>query len=109
MDTANQCDLRCPYKAYLAAMHRQQMRKTTGLRTIMTVSVRTGLHGVGQMFRALNCRQSQLAPSDWTPDPECQARVRAALSKGVLDTRLLDEYSRGILEPYLKPDPPEEV
>jgi hypothetical protein len=98
MAKVNECDLKCPVKAMLAAEYRQETEDAGPLRKLSSAAA-LGIVGVGQVARAISCRRRDVMP--WQPHGQCEKEVRDTLSERPLNEEQLTEYELRILAPYL--------
>lgn len=100
MPEANNCDLLCPRKAFLAAEYRQETQDTNPLAKLVSATT-LGIHGVAQAIRTSHCPQRTAASEGWQPSSTCIAAVREAHAEHPLDTATLTPYEDITLRPYL--------
>lgn len=105
MAEANQCDLNCPRKAFLAAEYRENSANVGALRKL-TLAAAVGICGVEQVARAATCPQRNLPADEWQPRQECIDAVQTAQAERPLDVSALNSYEQQVLRPYIEPNPP---
>ena len=105
MTEISQCDFSCPRKAFSAAEYREDSGSAGPLRRAVLAGALV-IQGVIQMKRASSCPQRDKPAETWRADPNCTAAVSASLAERSLNPEILNDYERGVLAPYLNPEPP---
>lgn len=101
----NQCDVRCPRRAFMTGEYRVDTANAGSFKKVLLAS-ELGACLIGQMFRAGTCPQRNLPPRTWQPREECADAVREALSDRPLDVVSMTDHERQTLAPYTDQSPP---